>query len=188
MKRQIKHGKGISIHSPLAGRDAAGGKEAADEIISIHSPLAGRDQLARGTRKRCRISIHSPLAGRDRAPSTCRGKTGTFQSTRPSRGETARIQRYIVVGRDFNPLAPRGARQSQESKGALLNDFNPLAPRGARQDSTPRHQLDAERISIHSPLAGRDWATTCLILLIHDFNPLAPRGARHNSRPEEPGQ
>ena len=55
------------------------------------------------------ISIHSPLAGRDQAHIIGAADDG-----------------------DFNPLAPRGARQ-----GALL-------PAGGR------------RISIHSPLAGRD--------------------------------
>ena len=37
-------GIGISIHSPLAGRDVDGLKRSKDALISIHSPLAGRDQ------------------------------------------------------------------------------------------------------------------------------------------------
>ena len=80
---------GISIHSPLAGRDDFNAREVDGQlVISIHSPLAGRDALVhlaqhqlfdfnplapRGARldsdtniSLCRIiSIHSPLAGRD---------------------------------------------------------------------------------------------------------------------------
>ena len=78
----------ISIHSPLAGRDAPplpplpiiclfqstrpsrGETRLTDPpppniIISIHSPLAGRDRRRRRCANRRDISIHSPLAGRD---------------------------------------------------------------------------------------------------------------------------
>ena len=77
-----------------------------------------------------------------------------FQSTRPSRGETwapASCSPYS----DFNPLAPRGARRVQRSDLVLrerISIHSPLAGRDIR-GNTPSRQSG---ISIHSPLAGRD--------------------------------
>ena len=56
----------ISIHAPLAGRDAQGLLPLLTVKISIHAPLAGRDDMMRETDDdRVKISIHAPLAGRD---------------------------------------------------------------------------------------------------------------------------
>ena len=56
----------ISIHPPLAGRDAASGHNGAAGLISIHPPLAGRDTYSvRELAAVHSISIHPPLAGRD---------------------------------------------------------------------------------------------------------------------------
>ena len=60
-----------------------------------------------------------------------------FQSTRPSRGETAQTGRRAVRHGNFNPLAPRGARQAVK-----------------------RQIKHGKGISIHSPLAGRDEQST----------------------------
>ena len=125
------------------------------------------------------ISIHSPLAGRD--------------VWTPSTGGT---------GRDFNPLAPRGARRAAGPPRPWSSYFNPLAPRGARRGRARRGRRAAEisihsplagrdsidcqhsvfnRISIHSPLAGRDRRSGSGRYRIRgNFNPLAPRGARQN--------
>ena len=124
----------ISIHSPLAGRDAVPSITFTGETgISIHSPLAGRDWPEMTSLFVILISIHSPLAGRDGGavwipdrpwhfnPLAPRGArrfrpllivgNSSFQSTRPSRGET-----ITTAG----------------SKAGAVNHFNPLAPRGAR--------------------------------------------------------
>ena len=78
--------------------------------------------------------------------------------------------------------------------------FNPLAPRGARLRHKIRPYI-VRRISIHSPLAGRDAFDSSAVtasnqfqstrpsrgetmsffivfFLLSHFNPLAPRGAR----------
>ena len=114
--------------------------------ISIHSPLAGRDHASHGCPWHTRhISIHSPLAGRDLEDLTPVPPSQVFQSTRPSRGETInpmwRIKAMTIsihsplAGRaalippirgwegDFNPLAPRGARQQKVIKYFLLKPF-----------------------------------------------------------------
>ena len=78
----------ISIHAPLAGRDAGlfkvkcfndhfnprapcGARRGELQLllqvvpISIHAPLAGRDGECDGDDRPVDISIHAPLAGRD---------------------------------------------------------------------------------------------------------------------------
>ena len=81
----------------------------------------------------------------------------------------------------FNPLAPRGARHNRGSIIHYQFNFNPLAPRGARLDVVSRvvsamlfqstrpsrgetvltaYQLVHQDISIHSPLAGRDYISS----------------------------
>ena len=60
--------------------------------ISIHPPLAGRDGIDVMTFSMDGISIHPPLAGRDCLPLFHVGWPLLFQSTRPSRDGTRRIQ------------------------------------------------------------------------------------------------
>ena len=123
----------ISIHAPLAGRDAlttgascaamnfnprapCGARHNKDLTegflyrISIHAPLAGRDLGALASKSKVAISIHAPLAGRD--------STAGY---------------LILPASHFNPRAPCGAR-----RGRYL--FHP----------------QCHCISIHAPLAGRD--------------------------------
>ena len=109
------------------------------------------------------ISIHSPLAGRDLRPGECR----------PCRS-------------DFNPLAPRGARLSREMiTGTEGKKFQSTRPsRGETLGGWVR--VFAIRISIHSPLAGRDGIHNALGKIWYsNFNPLAPRGARPRAGREQ---
>ena len=56
----------ISIHAPLAGRDASRLQlSLSTNVISIHAPLAGRDDYGDSFHQTFVISIHAPLAGRD---------------------------------------------------------------------------------------------------------------------------
>ena len=103
-----------------------------------------------------------------------------FQSTRPSRGETAMeavMDRYVKIS-IHSPLAGR------DETGACCygpgGHFNPLAPRGARPHVMWFPEIDYG-ISIHSPLAGRDQGRCCHQCEGHHFNPLAPRGARRRA-------
>ena len=102
---------GISIHAPLAGRDyveetKGGGKVA----ISIHAPLAGRDAGQwRKTRWPPEISIHAPLAGRDVGAATAKQET-KISIHAPLAGRDNNEIAVVIVNRDFNPRAPRGAR------------------------------------------------------------------------------
>ena len=189
--------------------------------ISIHSPLAGRDQkpyifyifL-------CIFQSTRPSRGETSA-GTYGAAGGKFQSTRPSRGETRVVDCVCafdiisihspLAGRDtnrgrrikadwhFNPLAPRGARPMIRLWAYSLTIFQstrpsrgethkvPLGPKAkkisihsplAGRDHTGYNILCRIKISIHSPLAGRDLFPLSQFSTVTYFNPLAPRGAR----------
>ena len=168
----------ISIHAPLAGRDkdshlydfrckyfnprAPCGARRQELIhravclyISIHAPLAGRDAPASQSTSAARISIHAPLAGRD-----CNSWNQLFSKL------------------DFNPRAPCGARLNAVYMGWLFFcHFNPRAPCGARLGESAGN-LKLSYISIHAPLAGRDFQLLQIFPILLHFNPRAPCGAR----------
>ena len=124
-------------------------------------PLRGETELDQLDGLLLQLSIHSPLAGRDGRKVAVVGPVSVFQSTRPLRGETAADMMTVSAAVPFNPLAPCGAR--------LFGDCV---------------QINVTRLSIHSPLAGRDVETVSVFHGQTSFNPLAPCGARRgNNRP-----
>ena len=193
----------ISIHSPLAGRDALDGP--ALRLQRDFNPLAPRGARRRCGRGRRRYGHFNPLAPRGARHNRC--LTGDevliFQSTRPSRGETKLLEGLVdgiiisihspLAGRDpersrvrratrlFQSTRPsRGETQPSTSEACSGVNFNPLAPRGARRG---RHSRPFRRSVYFNPLAPRGAR-----LRAHDrehkyqhFNPLAPRGARRIS-------
>ncbi len=149
----------ISIHTPLAGaRLQRRPQGRSGDHISIHAPLAGRDHDGErcvhrlrhfnprapcGARPenrqkgcyRAAISIHAPLAGRDeydRAKFT--PQYFRFQSTRPLRGATPKPPEHYST--------------------LLFQSTRPLWGATAMCSGT---RLGLRSISIHAPLAGRDW-------------------------------
>ena len=151
-RRDPRHG--ISTHAPLAGRDKTAYVSASYIKISTHAPLAGRDGVNTDDLAHSSISTHAPLAGRD-------------QRRRCGRGH----RRY------FNPRAPCGARPVEEYEPRAEVVFQPTRPlRGATRLAPDL--LDAEGISTHAPLAGRDAAPGRLIPTVEVFQPTRPlRGA-----------
>ena len=195
----------ISIHAPLAGRDRADPQAPADfrhfnprapcgarlpaplrparaAHISIHAPLAGRDRLRPRPEDRGDISIHAPLAGRDSRNTVSAQSIMAFQSTRPLRGATCVMLSVLLSGADFNPRAPCGARRSLPSSVRSMGDFNPRAPCGARQHITAHH-MGRFPISIHAPLAGRDYRSSSRCSSSAVFQSTRPlRGATFSMR------
>ena len=104
--------RGISIHAPLAGRDALD-RPADRQIISIsiHAPLAGRDLTTGGQTQLTNISIHAPLAGRDPLFLTILGHV-LISIHAPLAGRDPLCGTIPLRIRDFNPRAPRGARRA----------------------------------------------------------------------------
>ena len=170
----------ISIHSPLAGRDDTGAARAPE--LGNFNPLAPRGArltvLAAGTGQG---KFQSTRPSRGETPwRRCWGVTAEFQSTRPSRGETHEQPHAVSCGADFNPLAPRGARpplmvrsmsrsctfqSTRPSRGETLQDllrkgagqvFQSTRPSRGETRRRFHFQPGRSRISIHSPLAGRD--------------------------------
>ena len=138
---------------PLRGATTVRPFPAAGDRISIHAPLAGRDPTAGAQRQGTGISIHAPLAGRD-------GCSFPLPLSRV----------------DFNPRAPCGARlraRRQMEDGA---NFNPRAPCGARLLGIGRFWPNW--ISIHAPLAGRDFLRVTRVRVERLFQSTRPlRGA-----------
>ena len=149
------------------------------DAISIHTPLAGSDGTSLRAALLQQISIHTPLAGSD---------YWWFRAFRPSR--------------NFNPHSPCGERHNPHCCLGRLKYFNPHSPCGERPSPFP--VLDAECISIHTPLAGsdrqREHTDRCGEISIHtplagsdacridlgrfrrDFNPHSPCGERRAGR------
>ena len=169
--------RAISIHSPLAGRD--GPTISPPPPLNDFNPLAPRGARPHDVHLYSGARDFNPLAPRGArraaAQATCIG--GSFQSTRPSRGET--VGSHIVTPAQrisiHSPLAGRdGVRFSA---GCPPSDFNPLAPRGAR----PRikvHSSGITRFQSTRPSRGETWCSCSGGSPSRDFNPLAPRGAR----------
>jgi len=146
----------ISIHSPLAGRDKLPDKLFSD--ARNFNPLAPR-----GARPGLFVFGHQVgMLFQSTRPS--RGETRSrwlrcaetrFQSTRPSRGETPATKSDVFASL-FQSTRPSRGETEPQSRCRCCSHFNPLAPRGARQSRS--RDVDAVAISIHSPLAGRDEA------------------------------
>ena len=101
----------------------------------------------------------------------------TFQSTRPSRGET--IKAYMTVyGATISIHSPLAGRDEHKAKRhEMPSDFNPLAPRGARHHDHLQSPLHRRRFQSTRPSRG-ETPTTHERSVNSYFNPLAPRGAR----------
>ena len=74
----------------------------------------------------------------------------------PLAGRDCPLRSYALRPRHFNPRAPCGVRPVQGAASAHSANFNPRTPCGARQ-RRQRPILCRRRISIHAPLAGRDY-------------------------------
>ena len=123
----------ISIHAPLAGRDAAKSRAMpfADVFQSTRTSRGATGKPRRGG-PWLGISIHALLTGRDNPRDSLGVRQGKFQSTHPCGARPAgqRVTRLAVC--HFNPRAPHGARLVFSCFFFLLHNFNPRAPHGAR--------------------------------------------------------
>ena len=124
--------------------------------ISIHVPREGHDITKYSKVTQSSISIHVPREGHDARQDKKERTARKFQSTCPARGTTKLIVRRIRADDNFNPRAPRGARQTVVRLPQCLDHV----------------------ISIHVPREGHDIAPTRGGQQNNDFNPRAPRGAR----------
>ena len=174
----------ISIHAPLAGRDAANAAFCLFLAISIHAPLAGRDQGAtRLDNERLHFNPRAPCGARLGIEGNDH-QTPLFQSTRPLRGATSWYSMPWASNCYFNPRAPCGARQWRSGWQAGCSYFNPRAPCGARLRPSGWLPRRLHNFNPRAPCGARH-PSCCLIRLnCQYFNPRAPCGARlHRTRP-----
>ena len=143
----------ISIHAPLAGRDALWRQPTNLGPISIHAPLAGRDVPGRSS-PRCPSDFNprAPCGARQRDVAQHKEAT-RFQSTRPLRGATP------GHGRRGNVLpisihAPLAGRDTPSHRGfitsSLFQSTRPL--RGATP--TPSWSTSPPEFQSTRPLRG----------------------------------
>ena len=169
----------ISIHVPLAGSDGCflGLLLAAD--ISIHAPLAGSDDKVSNELRDLWISIHVPLAGSDPLRSAACGAAPNFNPRSPC-GERRQGWSALYSFNVFQSTFPLRGATHGSTHGSATNGFQSTFPlRGAttRRDKT----ADAEKISIHVPLAGSDKPLDPPAPPTRNFNPRSPCGERPDS-------
>ena len=126
--------------------------------ISIHSPLAGRDRQQ--IRHRGTLQDFNPLAPRGARPTEAT-ETPTpfsFQSTRPSRGETGGSGADKRHRRGFQSTRPSRGETAATPSWRGWAYFNPLAPRGARRALSPAVP-DAKRFQSTRPSRGETGTT-----------------------------
>ena len=148
--------------------------------ISTHAPLAGRDRSTAGYL--CRPSLFQPtrpLRGATFPTSRKRYRSRAFQPTRPLRGATIILFLFAVLGWDFNPRAPCGARLLSCSFSHFLVGISTHAPLAGR-DERVYNSVMRKLISTHAPLAGRDVYGGLYSTFGIGFQPTRPlRGATH---------
>ena len=126
------------------------------------------------------ISIHPPRAGRDVPPAELYSCPVTFQSTRPVRGGTARIDSTrSTIEISIHP--PRAGRDESGPGWTTTGfHFNPPAPCGAGPPPISRMPIVSSNFNPPAP-CGAGPTITRAIPSIKDFNPPAPCGAGRKS-------
>ena len=109
-------------------------------MISIHPPLAGRDAAAVAMMHTPDISIHPPLAGRDQAAGRIESKKIIFQSTRPLRGGTEEVlaDAYAGIFQSTRPLRGGTLEQQAYNRWYNISIHPPLAGRDRTTQSCAR--------------------------------------------------
>ena len=105
-----------------------------------------------------------------------------FQSTCPARGTTKSFSTAARPAQNFNPRAPRGARQAAgfgRIADAIFQSTCPARGTTLRPSSIAASPV----ISIHVPREGHDEYIGVQFLMLEHVNPRAPRGARRPARP-----
>ena len=169
----------ISIHAPLAGRDAlrpqprAGAPQfqstrplrgatrppqkaaSAQDYFNPRAPCGARRQMKQCISRCCAISIHAPLAGRDDESQDDAVQAPAISIHAPLAGRDAISVQTSSLPSTFQSTRPlRGATKASFQISRLRSYFNPRAPCGVRRDK-----------------GGAKW-------IRHDFNPRAPCGVR----------
>ena len=126
------------------------------------------------------ISIHAPRAGSDFHDADYIKVTINFNPRSPC-GERQRTAEELTHVNDFNPRSPCGERPKCVCLMQCRKYFNPRSPCGERQVDADA-LAEAQKISIHAPRAGSDYAKAKKIQRLINFNPRSPCGERPSKR------
>ena len=129
----VKYAETISIHVPREGHDEHPEGSAGSACISIHVPREGHDA-------RRQAKWPQPQKFQSTCPARgttinlfADGGSIAFQSTCPARGTTGQPPESVQQ-RDISIHVPReGHDFSSTLPSSIITNFNPRAPRGARQ-------------------------------------------------------
>ena len=154
--------------------------------ISIHTPLAGSDAALRKCWRSLIFQSTLPLRGATRPDNWTIWPTGYFNPHSPC-GERRGHARHQRHPRHFNPHSPCGERQEDLENFRQLLEFQSTLPlRGATGHC--HTLLSGHAISIHTPLAGSDACLSHTLPASANFNPHSPCGERPSpSRPKSRG-
>ena len=141
---------------PLRGATTLHGDIVSPSQFQSTRPLRGATVKAAHSVAFFDISIHAPLAGRDLRTRKIAAFRSSFQSTRPLRGATAGIIAIAGIATHFNPRAPCGARRVSICFRRIRSKISIHAPLAGRDFGLPLSVVTGLLISIHAPLAGRD--------------------------------
>ena len=118
----------ISIHVPREGHDRASAcVPSRDARFQSTCPARGTTSLHRAVHKHGGFQSTCPARGTT-LPSGSRLSSPKFQSTCPARGTTAPFVGIKSMRLNFNPRAPRGARQIVFHRGTPGAEFQSTCP------------------------------------------------------------
>ena len=175
----------ISIHTPLAGSDAAFRMRLASSTVFQSTLLAGSDETRMGVQQSRNISIHTPC-GERRLILPSRVLVSIFQSTLPLRGATSTIGSGVSGLVQFQSTLPlRGATWSVPCRPSSWCNFNPHSPCGERQ-KIPHRPLRLHYFNPHSPCGERPtgWGA---YRIRHEFQSTLPCGERRGEHERQAG-
>ncbi len=170
----------ISIHTPLAGSDAAFRMRlASSTVFQSTLPLRGATPTKYGHYYVVAFQSTLPLRGAT-AEQLLRLQTNSFQSTLPLRGATRVHVRDAVLDLDVISIHTPLAGSDPNTSPIWSNDWrfqSTLPLRGATTLETLSIR-SRSAISIHTPLAGSDGSSSFPTFRPNNFNPHSPCGER----------
>ncbi len=139
--------------------------------------MQGETQSPRDDAFDCQISIHSPHAGRDKRRGCEVYRDRDFNPLAPCGARLCSIRRSIPRTFYFNPLAPCGARRGRIVHRQLVPAFQSTRPMRGETHSSCWTVLPSPFQSTR-PMRGETLASRPSSGTQPNFNPLAPCGAR----------
>ena len=181
--RLTKRSKNFNPHSPCGERRHQHLQRARTQDFNPHSPCGERPRSSSYACRPIHFNPHSPCGERRTRFRGVR-EHGVFQSTLPLRGATS-ISRMEGSRSVFQSTLPLRGATGRAYVLPFYNKFQSTLPLRGATIGGFEHFVPAE-ISIHTPLAGSDNASSLNTFVICNFNPHSPCGERPPTRAHRP--